>query len=284
VKYGALRTDVGPRFARFEGGVAHLLGAAPWLDGSPTGDQVPVTEDALLCPVAPSKIVCIGRNYAAHARELGHEIPSEPLLFLKPPSALLRPGGTVLLPPESARIEHEAELAVVVGRRAKNVPREAALAHVFGYACACDVTARDLQKKDVQFSRAKGFDTFCPVGPWVETDLDPAALRVACRVGGQVRQDGATSQMIFDVPTLVAYVSRMMTLEPGDVILTGTPEGVGPLVAGDAVEVEVSGIGVLKLQCAAAGTAAPGGAGPPPDKPGTALPDRPGTPPPDKRG
>jgi 2-keto-4-pentenoate hydratase/2-oxohepta-3-ene-1,7-dioic acid hydratase in catechol pathway len=198
--------------------------------------------------VQPSKIVCIGRNYAAHARELGHDIPSEPLLFLKPPSALAGPGDAVLLPPESARVEHEAELVVVVGKRSKNVSTADALAHVFGYSCACDVTARDLQRKDVQFTRSKGFDTFCPVGPWIETELDPAAARVLCRVDGQTRQDGSTADMIFDVPTLVAYVSRMMTLEAGDVILTGTPEGVGPLVAGNALEVEIAGVGVLKLR------------------------------------
>jgi 2-keto-4-pentenoate hydratase/2-oxohepta-3-ene-1,7-dioic acid hydratase in catechol pathway len=145
-------------------------------------------------------------------------------------------------------VEHEAELAVVIGKRAKNVAVEGALAHVFGYACACDVTARDLQKKDVQFTRGKGFDTFCPVGPWVETALDPAGVAVKCTVNGQTRQDGNTANMIFDVPTLIAYVSRMMTLEPGDVIVTGTPEGVGPLVAGDALAIEVGGVGVLKLR------------------------------------
>jgi 2-keto-4-pentenoate hydratase/2-oxohepta-3-ene-1,7-dioic acid hydratase in catechol pathway len=234
-------------YARLDGPRAMLFDGAPWLGGRETGASRGWSEGDLLCPVRPSKIVCIGRNYAAHARELGHEVPSEPLLFLKPPSALLAPGGAVVLPPESARVEHEAELVVVVGRRTRNVAREDALAHVFGYTGACDVTARDLQRKDVQFTRAKGFDTFCPIGPWVETDLDPGDLAVRCRVSGATRQDGTTKHMIFDVPTLVSYVSRMMTLEPGDVILTGTPEGVGPLVAGDSLEVEVSGIGVLKL-------------------------------------
>ena len=247
MRYGVLRTAVGPRFARFEGDTAHKLDGPPWLGGKETGVKAPIDEGALLCPVAPTKIVCIGRNYAAHAKELGNEVPSEPLLFLKPPSALLGPGGTVLLPPESARVEHEAELAVVIGTRAKGVTRDAALDHVFGYTCACDVTARDLQRKDVQFTRAKGFDTFCPVGPWIETQLDPGAQRIVCRVSGQTRQDGSTSRMLFDVPTVVSYVSHMMTLEPGDVILTGTPEGVGPLVAGDSLEVDIDGIGVLKL-------------------------------------
>jgi 2-keto-4-pentenoate hydratase/2-oxohepta-3-ene-1,7-dioic acid hydratase in catechol pathway len=236
------------RFARIDGARAHWLSGAPWLGGVETGDAAPFVEAHLLCPVSPSKIVCIGRNYVAHARELGHDVPTEPLLFLKPPSALLAPGGTVLLPPESARVEHEAELVVVLGKRAKNVPREGALSYVFGYTCACDVTARDLQRKDVQFTRAKGFDTFCPIGPWIETDLSPGRARIQCRVAGATRQDGSTEDMIFDVPTIVAYVSRMMTLEPGDVILTGTPEGVGPLAPGDSLEVEVSGIGVLKLR------------------------------------
>lgn len=246
MRAGVLRTPQGPRFARLEGDRGYLFDKAPWLGGQPTGEAAPV-EGALLCPVSPSKIVCIGRNYAAHAKELGHEVPSEPLLFLKPPSALLGPGGTVILPPESARVEHEAELVVVMGHRAKNVDKATALAHVFGYAAACDVTARDLQRKDVQFTRAKGFDTFCPIGPWVETELDPAKTRIQCRVNGQTRQDGRTDRMIFDVPTLVSYVSQMMSLEAGDVILTGTPEGVGPLGAGDSLEVEIDGVGVLAL-------------------------------------
>jgi 2-keto-4-pentenoate hydratase/2-oxohepta-3-ene-1,7-dioic acid hydratase in catechol pathway len=237
-----------PRYARLDGEQAHAFDRAPWHGGRETGESSLWTAGLLRCPVAPSKIVCVGRNYAAHAKELGHDVPSEPLLFLKPPSALLGPHGNVILPPESARVEHEAELAVVIGRRSKNLSKEEALSFVFGYACACDVTARDLQKKDVQFTRAKGFDTFCPVGPWIETELDCGGVSVKCRVNGQIRQDGSTRQMIFDVPTVVAYVSHMMTLEPGDLILTGTPEGVGPLVAGDALEVEVEPIGVLKLR------------------------------------
>ncbi len=253
MRVALLATKSGDRFARIDGPLAHGLlcpGGAPWLGdlgSQEKGDSWMWAEDELRCPVRPSKIVCIGRNYAAHARELGHEVPSEPLLFLKPPSALIGPGGTVLLPPESARVEHEAELAVVIGRRASRVAPDESLAHVFGYSCACDVTARDLQKKDVQFTRAKGFDTFCPVGPWIETELDPGVQRVRCNVGGKTRQDGSTAHMIFDVPTIVSYVSRMMTLEPGDVILTGTPEGVGPLAAGDPLEVDISGVGVLKL-------------------------------------
>jgi 2-keto-4-pentenoate hydratase/2-oxohepta-3-ene-1,7-dioic acid hydratase in catechol pathway len=250
MRFALLRTPAGDQHGRLDGRRAHVFDAPPRLGGRESGEALDWRDEDLACPVRPSKILCIGRNYAAHARELGHEVPSEPLLFLKPPSSLIGPGGEVRLPPDSARVEHEAELAVVIGRRAKNVSAGDALAHVFGYACACDVTARDLQRKDVQFTRAKGFDTFCPVGPWIETELDPAALAVRCRVNGSTRQDGTTAHMIFDVPTLVSYASRMMTLEPGDVILTGTPEGVGPLVAGDALEVEVSGIGTLALRVA----------------------------------
>jgi 2-keto-4-pentenoate hydratase/2-oxohepta-3-ene-1,7-dioic acid hydratase in catechol pathway len=234
------------RYAQLDADIARILDRAPWLGGAPTGETRAWSEADLRCPVAPSKIVCVGRNYAAHAKELGSEVPKEPLLFLKPPSSLLDPGGTIVLPPESERVEHEAELGVVIGARAKNVARERALAHVLGYTCVVDVTARDLQKKDVQFTRAKGFDTFCPVGPWIETEIDPSAQRIKCRVSGASRQDGATSNMIFDVPTIVAYVSRMMTLEPGDLVVTGTPEGVGPLVDGDVLEIDVSGVGVLR--------------------------------------
>jgi 2-keto-4-pentenoate hydratase/2-oxohepta-3-ene-1,7-dioic acid hydratase in catechol pathway len=242
-----LLVDGAPSFVRVSGDQVHLLERAPWLGFEETGGVLPLQPAHVLCPVTPSKIVCVGRNYAAHAKELGHDIPSEPLLFLKAPSALVGPGGFVLLPPESTRVEHEAELAVVIGARAKNIPREDALKVVFGYTVACDVTARDLQRKDVQFTRSKSFDTFCPVGPWIETDLDPSDLRLTCRVNGEVRQDASTREMLFDVPTVVSYVSRMMTLEPGDLILTGTPEGVGPLEAGDALEVEVAGVGVLAL-------------------------------------
>jgi 2-keto-4-pentenoate hydratase/2-oxohepta-3-ene-1,7-dioic acid hydratase in catechol pathway len=200
----------------------------------------PYRKEDLVCPVTPTKIVCIGRNYAAHAKELGSDVPAEPLLFLKPPSSLLGPGAEIVLPAASARVEHEAELAVVIGMRARNVTRERALHHVFGYASACDVTARDLQRKDGQWTRAKGFDTFCPVGPYLESVFDSQHARIRCRVNGQARQDGETTQMIFDVPTLVAYASRVMTLEAGDLLLTGTPEGVGPLAAGDKLEVEIT--------------------------------------------
>src|SRR6202000_1720169 len=189
MRIALLRSGDAGVYVRLEGDRAVPFDRAPWAGGRESGAPRGWSEAELLCPVTPSKILCIGRNYAAHAKELGHEVPSEPLLFLKPPSALLGPGGTVVVPPESARVEHEAELVVVMGRRAKGVRREDALAHVFGYTCACDVTARDLQRKDVQFTRAKGFDTFCPIGPWIETELDPAAQRVQCRVQGASRQD-----------------------------------------------------------------------------------------------
>ena len=195
--------------------------------------------------VQPTKIVCIGRNYAAHARELGNEVPAEPLIFLKPPSALLPPGAAIVVPHQSKRVEHEAEIGVVIGARARDVSEQDALSYVAGYTCVNDVTARDLQKTDGQWTRAKGFDTFCPIGPTVMAGLDYRDLEVICRVNGTVRQHGHARDMMFSIPRLVSYVSGIMTLEPGDVIATGTPEGVGPLVPGDMVEVEIPGIGLL---------------------------------------
>jgi len=186
--------------------------------------------------VHPTKIVCIGRNYAAHARELGNEVPAEPLIFLKPPSALLPPGGTIVRPPQSQRVDFEGELAIVIGEAGS----------VLGYTCANDVTARDLQKKDVQFTRAKSFDTFLPLGPCIDTDVDPNDLPIVTTVNGTVKQDGRTSQMVFNCAFIVHYISSIMTLLPGDVILTGTPAGVGPLAAGDLVEVSIEGIGLLR--------------------------------------
>jgi 2-keto-4-pentenoate hydratase/2-oxohepta-3-ene-1,7-dioic acid hydratase in catechol pathway len=217
------------------------------------GRTLPLDEVRLLAPVVPSKIVCVGRNYREHAAELGNEMPSEPLLFLKAPSSLVGHEDAIVLPPYSARVEHEGELAVVIGRRAKDIDdEENPLDYVFGYTCLNDVTARDLQRKDKQFTRAKSFDTFCPVGPCVVTDIDPLDLRVETRVNGEARQRGRTSEMAFAVPFLVRYVSRMMTLEPGDVISTGTPAGVGPLLEGDTVEVEVEGVGTLRNSVRAA--------------------------------
>ncbi len=194
----------------------------------------------------PSKIVCVGRNYAAHARELGNDVPKEPLLFFKPPSSIIAPGEAIVLPGVSHQVEYESEIGVVIGRRASRVDAAHAMEHVRGFTCANDVTCRDLQKTDGQWARAKGFDTFCPVGPRVAEGLDWAALEVIGRVNGEQRQHGRSADMIFPIPVLIEYISHIMTLEPGDLILTGTPEGVGPLAPGDVVEVEVPGVGVLR--------------------------------------
>ncbi|HEX7152715.1 MAG TPA: fumarylacetoacetate hydrolase family protein [Thermoanaerobaculia bacterium] len=211
-------------------------------DGRPT----PAASARLLPPVTPGKIVCVGRNYADHAKELGNEAPTEPIIFLKPPSAILAPGGTIVRPRVSQRVDFEAELAIVIGREAKDVEEADWQEYVFGYTCANDVTARDIQKKDVQFTRGKSFDTFLPIGPCIETKLDVSDLRVTTRLNGEVRQDGRTSQMIFSPSFLIAFISSIMTLHPGDLILTGTPAGVGPMESGDQVEVEIEGIGVLR--------------------------------------
>jgi 2-keto-4-pentenoate hydratase/2-oxohepta-3-ene-1,7-dioic acid hydratase in catechol pathway len=194
----------------------------------------------------PSKIVAVGRNYADHAKELGNEAPSEPIIFLKPPSALLSHEGKIVRPPQSQRVDFEGELAMIIGKRARNVKADRWHDFVRGFTCANDVTARDLQKKDVQFTRGKGFDTFCPLGPHIETELDPADLSLVTRVNGEVKQNGRTSQMIFPCAFIIEFITSVMTLEPGDVILTGTPAGVGPLQSGDTVEVEIQGIGTLR--------------------------------------
>jgi 2-keto-4-pentenoate hydratase/2-oxohepta-3-ene-1,7-dioic acid hydratase in catechol pathway len=254
-RYARITLDGRPTFVALDSqGSAHVLDGAPWAGGSPTGRELSphALESApWLCPVLPSKIIGIGRNYGKHARELGNEIPQEPLMFFKPPSSLVDPGGTVILPPESTRVDHEGELVVVIGRRARRIGVDEARRAVFGYSIACDVTARDLQQKDKQWTRAKGFDTFCPIGPAVVPLPDASALRLTLRVGDEVRQDGSTKDMIFDVPTLIAYASQALTLEPGDVILTGTPEGVGPLADGDAVRIAIDGIGELAFRVAA---------------------------------
>ena len=192
--------------------------------------------------LAPSKIVCVGRNYAAHARELGNEVPKQPLLFLKPPSSLLRSGESIRLPAVSNRVEFEGEIGVVVGQRLRHVSPDVARGAIVGVCAVNDVTARDLQKSDVQFTRAKGFDTFCPVGELGPVPDDLASLRVRTLVNGEVRQDGTAADMVFDIPALVAYISGVMTLEPGDLVLTGTPGGVGTLARGDVVEVEIAGV------------------------------------------
>jgi len=215
--------------------------------------DIPLKEVRLLAPSAPSKIVCVGRNYVEHAKELGNEVPKIPLLFLKPPSSIIAPGETILLPPQSAQVEHEAELVTVIGKRGRNITAESARDYVLGYTIGIDVTARDLQKTDGQWTRAKGFDTFCPFGPWIDTDFDPSDALVTCRVNGQMRQMGSTRDMVFSVSVLIAYISSVMTLEPGDLIFTGTPAGVSQLKAGDTVEVEVDGLGLLSNPVQASG-------------------------------
>jgi 2-keto-4-pentenoate hydratase/2-oxohepta-3-ene-1,7-dioic acid hydratase in catechol pathway len=233
-----------------EAGLAGLTVAQ--IDGHPfgpirfTGERWALADVRLLSPMLPSKVVCVGRNYAEHAAELGNQVPKEPLLFLKPSSSVIGPNDVIRIPPQSRQVEHEAELAVVIGATgARRVDRSAAGSAIFGYTCANDVTARDLQRADVQFTRAKGFDSFCPLGPWITTGADLGAVEVRCEVNDEVRQLGNTKDMIFDVPTLVSYISHVMTLLPGDVILTGTPAGVSPIVAGDTVSVSVAGLGAL---------------------------------------
>lgn len=227
------------------------------VEGSPYGDflrleaEMPLQNVRLHPPVQPSKIICVGRNYAAHAREHQVEVPELPLLFLKPPSAIIGPGETILLPPQSNRVEHEGELVVVIGRRGRRISAGEAPGFILGYTLGNDVTARDLQRQDGQWTRGKGFDTFCPIGPWIETEFDPADVMLSCRVNGELRQMGSTRDMVYSVRNLVAYISSIMTLEPGDLIFTGSPAGVGPLTPGDRVEVSMDGLGVLSNPVAA---------------------------------
>src|SRR5262245_4175448 len=236
-----------PKYGILDGETVREISAPPWERCSEAGKSSGVSEVELLAPVEPRKIVCIGRNYAAHAAELGNEVPKHPLIFLKPSTAIVGPGEAIVLPKYSQRVEHEGELGLVIGRRCSHLSDgEDALSYVLGYACVNDVTARDLQKADVQFTRAKGFDTFCPVGPHIETQFRPEDVLVETLVNGELRQSGRTSWMVFPPAFLVRWVSRMMTLEPGDLIATGTPAGVGPLVARDSVDVRIEGIGVLR--------------------------------------
>jgi 2-keto-4-pentenoate hydratase/2-oxohepta-3-ene-1,7-dioic acid hydratase in catechol pathway len=230
--------------------VVELVGDPLYAGIQPTQTEHRLADIRLLAPVIPrSKVVAIGKNYAAHAAELGGEVPEEPLMFLKPNTSVIGPGDQILYPPQSQRVDYEGELAVVIGRICRDVPPEQATDVILGYTIAIDVTARDLQKKDVQYTRAKGFDSFCPLGPWIETDLDPhdfaEGRRVQTHLNGDLVQNGSTKDLIFDIPTLVAHVTSVMTLLPGDVILTGTPEGVGPMQPGDEVEVSIEGLGAL---------------------------------------
>lgn len=207
--------------------------------------EIPLSEVSLLAPIRPGKIICLGRNYAAHAKEHDADVPDYPLIFLKPPSSVIGPGAPIVLPPQSSRVEHEGELAVVIGKRGRWLQPEEAMDVVFGYTIANDVTARDLQRQDGQWTRGKGFDTFCPIGPWVDTDFDPTGAMLSCHVNDELRQMAPVRDMVFSITQQLVFISSVMTLEPGDVILTGTPAGVGPLLDGDRVAVRIDKLGEL---------------------------------------
>jgi 2-keto-4-pentenoate hydratase/2-oxohepta-3-ene-1,7-dioic acid hydratase in catechol pathway len=239
-------TQEGPRLGLVENGIVYETQGDVFKRSLEPVSEVGSIEDIdLLPPVRPSKIVCVGRNYVAHAEEFGREVPTEPGLFFKPPSSLIGHGQQILLLPENGRVDHEAELAVVIGRQGHFIAEEDAAQYVLGYTCANDVSDRDFQQSDMQWVRGKGYDTFCPLGPWIVTDLEVADLTIQCRVNGEVKQDSNTSLMIFGVPKIISYVSRIMTLMPGDVILTGTPAGVSSIKKDDVIEVTVEGIGTL---------------------------------------
>ncbi|HWC32451.1 MAG TPA: fumarylacetoacetate hydrolase family protein [Actinomycetota bacterium] len=250
-----VRVRYGDRIAAgvLEGDVVRPLRGTFFEEPIPTGEEIPVDDVRLLAPVIPSKVVGVARNFAAHAEELGNPVPDEPILFFKPATSVIGPEDPIPLHPESERIDHEAEVAAVIGRLCRRVSEEDADRYILGYTCANDVTARDLQKRDGQWARAKGSDGFCPLGPWIETEIDASDLEIVARVGDDVRQKGRTSDMKFGAATLVAFASRTITLLPGDVILTGTPPGVAPLGAGDRVDVDVEGIGVLRNPVVAGG-------------------------------
>ena len=252
-QYGVVSGDVDDLGIPAEDSRVVALAGDPLHVGvNPTDTELALADVRLLAPVLPrSKVVGIGRNYAAHAAELGNDLPTEPLMFLKPNTSVVGPGDPVFYPRQSSEVHYEGELAVVISRICRDVAPERVADVIYGYTVGNDVTARDLQRSDVQFTRAKGFDSFCPLGPWIETELDTSDLRVTTHLNGDLVQDGRTRDMVFDVPALVAYVSGVMTLLPGDVILTGTPEGVGPMQVGDEVEITVAGIGSLTNKVAA---------------------------------
>jgi len=238
--------NMAPRFGWLHEGNIGPLDGSPFEGYRRLDATIPMQSVSLLAPVTPQKIICVGRNYAEHAREQNADIPEIPLLFMKPPSSIIADKEAILLPPQSSQVDHEAELAVVIGQTCRWVSSEKALQAIFGYTIANDVTARDLQNKDGQWTRSKGFDTFCPIGPWIETDFDPADALITCRVNDEMRQMSSTREMIFTIPQLIAFISSIMTLVPGDIILTGTPAGIGELHSGDNVEINIEGIGVLR--------------------------------------
>jgi 2-keto-4-pentenoate hydratase/2-oxohepta-3-ene-1,7-dioic acid hydratase in catechol pathway len=243
-RYARVDTDRGPRFARLSG-VAHLLDGAPWNGGRPTGETVPLETARLLVPSEASKIVCIGQNYAKHAAELGKPVPVEPLLFIKPSTALNAHRAPIVLPEASHEVHYEAELALVIGQRLTRASEAEAAQGIFALTCFNDVTARDIQRREVQHTRAKGYDTFACAGPWMVSGLSPSDLRITCRLNGKVVQDSRTSDMVHGAAKLVAFISSIMTLLPGDLVSTGTPAGVGKLSPGDVVEVELENVGTL---------------------------------------
>ena len=243
----------GPAWGVLDEGVVRVAEGTPFVDLRPTDDTVgPLSEVRLLAPGTPRTLICVGRNYRSHAEEFGNPVPDEPLLFLKPPAAVVGPGAAIVYPSLTQRVDPEAELALVIGRTARNVPASDAWSVIAGYTCANDVTARDIQKSDGQWTRGKGFDTFCPIGPWVDTEFDPRDVGVSCTVDGERRQDGRTKDLIFGIPHLIEYITRFTTLEPGDVVLTGTPEGVRPVEPGNTITVEVEGLGSLSNRVVAA--------------------------------
>jgi len=244
VAFGAVEGDP-TGTGGFDGLVIDIIKGVPFADFELSGTKVPLDKVRLLPPVLPNKVVAIGRNYAAHAAELGNEVPAAPWAFFKPSTSVIGPGDSIVYPTFSREVHHEAELAVVISRLCREVPRERVKDVILGYTCANDVTARDTQQTEKQWARAKGFDSSCPLGPWIETDLDPADLAVTCTVNGELRQAGRTSQMVRSVADLIVHITEAMTLLPGDVILTGTPAGVGPLNVGDEVAVSIEGIGTL---------------------------------------
>ncbi|GAA1998391.1 fumarylacetoacetate hydrolase family protein [Nakamurella flavida] len=245
VAFVQVDTDPGEHSGSLRDAVAREILDHPFGNPTFTGRSWPLADTRLLAPILPSKVIAVGRNYVDHARELGNEVPAEPLIFLKPSTSVIGPNVAIARPASSDQVDFEGELAVVIGRPCRDVLAENAASVILGYTVANDVTARDQQRADVQFTRAKSYDTFCPLGPWIVTDLDPSDLAVTTQVDGETRQEGRTADMVFPVGEIIEYVSAIMTLLPGDVILTGTPAGVGPLLAGQSVSVTVEGIGTL---------------------------------------
>ena len=242
-----------PVYGVITGDKIELITGLPWPDISDPVAALNLADVKILAPVIPSKVVCVGKNYADHAKEMGGDVPTEPVIFLKPNTTVIGDGDFIVLPPQSTNVHHEAELAIVIGRICKDVPKERVADVIFGYTIANDVTARDLQKKDGQWTRAKSFDTFCPLGPWIDTDFIPGTQQITATLDGDIKQDGKLSQMIFDVPTIVEFVSKVMTLLPGDVIITGTPAGIGPMPEKSTITIAIDGLGELTNKVSARG-------------------------------